>query len=178
MSLESAQAQLRTHCRNLGLAVSELVTIVHEDRPADSDVAVVDALTETVSELQASAMAAGELVDRVADPRALPGRLGAIDAAVAACVTTYWRDLRAFGPISELRVAARRGRLEWRTWQLSVEDSQHRCELPLLETQAAVRAAWGEAAGLLALYLPPTQTTNPSDSATANVAGTSTRRPQ
>jgi hypothetical protein len=178
MSLESALARLRSCCRDLSLAVSELVTIVHEDRPPDSDVAVIDALTETVSELQSSAVAAAELVDHVAEPRALPARLGAIDAAVADCATTYWRDLRAFRPISQLRVAARRGDLEWRTWQKSVEASQQRCELPLFETHAAVRTAWTEAAEILGLYLPSPQTSPDPDAVTTAVAGPTTRRPQ
>jgi len=196
MSLESAQGQLRVRCRELGEAVTELVTIVHEDRPTGSDVAVVDAFTETVSELQSSAMDAAELVDGVPEPRALPARLSRIDEAVAGCAQTYWRDLRAFGPVSELRIAARRGRLEWRTWQRSVEASQLRCELPLLDAQAAVRSAWAEAAELLGLYLPPPpamtqtchdQTRHDPDPATVSaVAGTSptspsrptTRRPQ
>jgi hypothetical protein len=170
MSLESAHRELRQRCRELGDAVTELVTIVHEDRPQGSDVAVVDALTETVSELQSSAVAAAEQVDLVGEARALPGRLGLIDAAMAACATTYWRDLRAFGPVSQLRVAARRGGPEWRRWQHSVELSQQRCEQPLFEASAAVRAAWGEAAELLGLYLP-----NPELLSTATTA---TRRSQ
>lgn len=178
MSLESAHAELRAHSRELGQAVAELVTIVHEDRPHGSEVAVVDALTETVSELQSDAVGAAELVDRVREPRSLPIYLSRIDEAVAACATTYWRDLRAFEPLGELRLAARRGGHEWRSWQHSVEASQLRCEPLLQETTAAVRAAWGEIAELLGLYLPPNQTTTTSDSATAYVAGTSTRRPQ
>ncbi len=178
MSLESAHAGLRARCRDLAEAVTELVTIVHEDRPQGSEIAVIDALTETVSELQAATVQANELLAQVAEPRALTTYLGPIDEAVAAAERIYWRDLRAFAPLSELRHAARRGSREWRTWQRSVETSQLRCELPMQETTAAVRAAWRETAELLGLYLPRPLTPYVSEPAKALFADPTTRRPQ
>jgi hypothetical protein len=176
MSLESAHTELRSRCRDLAQAVTELVTIVHEDRPQGSEIAVIDALTETVSELQAATVRAHELVGQVPEPRVLPAYLGRIDEAVRSAERTYWRDLRAFGPLSQLRLAARRSGREWRTWQRSVEASQLRCELPIHEATEAVRLAWREAAELLGLYLPPP--TYASEPAVASVAGPTTRRPQ
>ena len=178
MSLESTHAELQARCRDLEQAVTELVTIVHEDRPKGSDVAVVDALIETVSELQAAAMRASELLAQVTEPRDLPTCLGRVDEAVAAAEHIYWRDLRAFEPLNQLRHAARRGDLEWRTWQRSVETSQLRCEVPIRLTTEAARAAWREAAELLGLYLPRPNTRNAYEPANASVAGPTTRRPQ
>jgi len=178
MSLESTHAELHARCRELGQAVTELVTIVHEDRPQGSEIAVIDALSETVSELQASSVRATELIAQVTEPRDLPAYLGRIDEAIAAAERTYWSDLRAFEPVSQLRHAARRSGLEWRSWQRSVEASQLRCEVPIQQAGEAVRLAWREAAELLGLYLPNPHTYCASEPATASVAGPTTRRPQ
>ncbi|MGC4109534.1 MAG: hypothetical protein QM747_03725 [Nocardioides sp.] len=178
MSLDSSYADLRARCRDLEQAVTELVTIVHEDRPHGSEIAVIDALGETVSELQAATVQANELLARVTEPRLVPAYLGAIDEAVATAEHIYWRQLRAFGPVSLLRRAERRDGREWPTWQRSVEASELRCELPLSEARAAVLRAWREAAELLGLYLPSPHTYREPEPASASVAGPTTRRPQ
>jgi hypothetical protein len=178
MSLESSHTELRTRCRDLDQAVTELVTIVHEDRPLGSEIAVIDALDETVSELQAATVLANELLAQVTEPRSLLTYLGSIDEAVATAERTYWHDLRAFGPVSQLRRAERRDGREWHTWQRSVEASELRCELPIQEARKAVLMAWREAAELLGLYLPNPHTYCASEPATASVAGPTTRRPQ
>lgn len=152
MSLESAHTELRARSRDLAQAVTELVTIVHEDRPPGSEVAVIDRLVEVVSELQAFAMQAVEQVDLVAEPRDLPGRLGRVDEAVAACRTTYWCDLASYRPLAALRRAAHEHGREWRTWQRSIELSLSRCEQALDAAGQAVRAGWREIGELLTHY--------------------------
>jgi hypothetical protein len=155
MSLESAHADLQARVRELGQAVTELVTIVHEDRPHGSEIAVIDALSETVSELQASAVHAGEVIARVRTPRELPAVLGHVDDAVARCRSTYWRDLRAHRPLSVLRRTASEHGREWRTWQRSIELSLSRCEPGLAGAEDSLRGAWAEVAELLTLYSRP-----------------------
>ncbi|GGO84059.1 hypothetical protein GCM10011584_00720 [Nocardioides phosphati] len=155
MSLTSAQAELETTVSALEDAITELVMIVHEDRPAASQVAIVDHLAEVVSELQADAVLAGQRLHQLTDPRQLADRLPYVDQALAACAGTYWCELRSFARINELRrTAASRG-VEWRTWQRSIELSLLRCEAPVLRAQAAVRSAWQELGELLAHYLRP-----------------------
>jgi hypothetical protein len=155
MSLSSALHDLEESTTVLGDAVSELVMIVHEDRPSSSQIAIVDHLAEVVSELQADAVLAAERLRQLTDPRQLADRLPYVDDALAACAETYWRELRAFARVSELRrTAATRG-VEWRTWQRSLELSLLRCEAPVLRATAAVRSAWQEIGELLAHYLRP-----------------------
>jgi hypothetical protein len=152
MSLETAHAELRLRCRELVLSVGELVTIVHEDRPPASEIAVIDHLAESVSELQGAAMRAAEQLDLVIDPRTLPERMGRVDEALAQCHASYWRELGGFRPLAALRRTAREHDLEWRTWQRSVEQSMNRCETALDAAAAAGRAAWREIAELLVHY--------------------------
>jgi hypothetical protein len=179
MSLRTALDNMRSANASLNEAVAELAMTVLEDRPIPSEVAAIDNLVEVVSELQASVAEAEDQLRAVEDVRQLPVRLPEIDDAVAACSVRYWRDLRSHGPLSELRVTARRRGIEWRTWQSSVEQSQLRCEAPLLRSAASVRAAWQEVGELLSLYLP--DTVAPRDAHNTANAGliadtTSTRR--
>ena len=154
MSLGSALSDLRDASAGLDQAVSELVMIVHEDRPAQSQIAMIDHLAEVVSELQGAAVQAAQRVAAISEPRLLAGELWYVDEAVADCAETYWRDLRAFAPVQELRRTAYARGLEWRTWEGSIELSLLRCETPLLHTTNAVRAAWQEVGELLTHYLP------------------------
>jgi hypothetical protein len=156
MSLESAHAELRARCRDLDQAVTELVTIVNEDRPRrETLVAAIDVLTETVSECQAASVRSVQLLSQVADPRVLPAVLSRIDDALAQCETTYWRDLVAYRPLAVLRRAAREHGHEWRTWQHSIELSLGRLEIALAAASAAVRSAWAEVGELLTHYISP-----------------------
>lgn len=183
MSLKTALEDLRAANADLGEVVSELAMIVLDDRPAASEIAVVDNLGEIVSELQASVADARSELQRVTDVRQLPVRLPQIDLAVAACTTRYWRDLRSHGPAAELRAAARTRGVEWRTWQRSVEQSQLRCEEGIGRSSAAVRAAWQEVGELLSLYIPvaesPAAATAPEPPTLAHASATTmkTRRP-
>lgn len=183
MSLESAHAELRLRCRELVLTHGELVTIVHEDRPPGSEIAVIDHLAESVSELQAAALQAAEQLELVADPRSLPERMSRVDEALARCHATYWRELGAFRPLAALRRTAREHGLEWRTWQRSVELSMSRSETALDAAAAAARAAWQEIGELLVHYgrtgvgRPWGDAPRPTDESPADVDdATSTRR--
>lgn len=182
MSMTSALASLRETTADLNQAVAELVMIALEDRPARSEMAIVDRLTETVSELQASAMLAHHRVAAIVDPRALAAGLALVDEAVAACASSYWRDLRAFDPVRELRRTAYSRGLEWRTWQRSLELSAIRCEGPLDRAGQAVRAAWVEVGEHLDGYLPRLRSpelppAEPSDVFTDEASTTNARRP-
>ena len=168
MSLGTAQNNLRETVASLGSSVAELMMTVLEDRPPDSELAVVDHLTELVSELQAAIVDADCELASVADPRVLPERMPAVDRAVAAAHLRYWRDLRSHQAVAELRRSARGRGQEWRTWQVSVEESERRCEEPLSRAQAAVSAAWQEVAELLCLYLPTPASPRPASGASAS----------
>jgi hypothetical protein len=180
MSLGSALADLRVAHAILRDAVQELVMTVHEDRPLGSDVAAIDHLAEVVSELEGCVMQAGQELDTVRDPRGLPLRLPAVDAALAAAQSRYWRDLRAHAPVTELRLVSRGRGEEWRTWQLSLELTQLRCEVPLVRAAETVRLAWREVGELLGLHLPTiAHPPDPRDPVMAeSVADPTTRRPQ
>lgn len=155
MSMASAVTDLQARAAEAGQAVGELVVVVHEDRPASSQVAIVDHLAEVVSELQAAAVDVAQLVAAVSEPRQLPAQLPHIDRARTACALVYWRDLRSYVPIHELRLSASRRDREWRSWERSVEVSMQRCEAPIMQLGDAVRAAWQEVGELLTHYLPP-----------------------
>lgn len=166
MSMGSAVIDLRNVTSALEEAVAELVMISHEDRPAGSEVAVVDRLAETVSELQSAAVEARRQVAEIRGSRMLPAQLPAVEEAVAACSLTYWRDLRSFAPLHDLRRTASRRGVEWRTWQQSIELSLLRCEEPVLQATRTVRSAWQEVGELLTHYLmPPVEAVAPAPDA-------------
>lgn len=155
MSMASAIAELKARSAEVAEAVTELVVVVHEDRPASSQIAVVDHLAEVVSELQATAVEVTQIVGGLSEPRQLPAQLEHVDRARATCAVTYWRDLRSYAPIHELRLSASRRDREWRSWERSVEVSLLRCESPITRLGDAIRAAWQEVGELLTHYLPP-----------------------
>jgi hypothetical protein len=154
MSLSTALHTMRDKVAALNSTVAELVMIVHEDRPTDSELAVVDHLGEVVSELQAGVVEASTELAAIVDTKHLPERLPAIDNALSDCALRYWRDLRRYEARAELRRSARSRGVEWRTWQGSLEASELRCEEPLTGALATVRASWREIGELLCLYLP------------------------
>ena len=177
MSLKIALDELRSSTSNLQDAVSELVMTVHEDQPLRDQAAVIDHLAEVVLELQASVAEAAREIRDIDDVRQLPAQLPAVDASIAATSLCYWRDLRSHGPLAELRRTTRRRGVEWSTWQSSLEQSQLRCEEPLMRSTASVRAAWQEVGELLSLYLPSTSTPAEAGAAATPPGATTTRRP-
>jgi hypothetical protein len=158
MTITLALQQLRDSTGRLSEAVTELVMIAHEDRPQDSEVAAVDHLAEQVSELQSAVITAGRGLAGIEGPAAVAARMPTVDAALAAASLYYWRDLRAYAATAAMRQVARRGAADWRAWQVSIEQSQQRCEQPLEEAAADARAVWLELAELVSLWLshPPT----------------------
>jgi hypothetical protein len=153
MTISLALHDLRDATARLSEAVTELVMIAHEDRPRGSEVAAVDHFAEQVSELQASVMTAAHELATIEGPVILAMRMPAVDAAIAAATLHYWRDLRSYDATVAMRQAARRGGADWRAWQVSIEQSQERCEEPLLEAVTRARSVWLELAELVSLWL-------------------------
>ena len=149
MSTRSAFDGLHAATSALDSAVAGLTMTTVEDRPVGAELAVVDRLAATVAEVQSSVVLAGQRIAEVLDMGTLPMHLGAIDAAIGASAITFWRDLRSFDAINDLRRATAKRDVEWRAWQQSFELSLLRCEQPLLDATAAVAAAWREIADLL-----------------------------
>lgn len=180
MTIAHALQDLRASTSRLSEAVTELVMIAHEDRPDGSETAAVDHFAEQVSELQSSVVIAHHELSRIDGPKRLADRMGLVDEAIAAAALLYWRDLRSYDATSAMRQAARRGGQDWRSWQVSIEQSQHRCEQPLLDATTGARAVWVELAELVSLWLahpPPVPVPDPSPTTDAGVpAAENTRR--
>ena len=159
MTISHALQDLRDSTSRLSEAVTELVMIAHEDRPQGSETAAVDAFAEQVSELQSSVVLAVHELARIEGPARLADRMAFVDRAIATASLRYWRDLRAYDATAAMRQAARRGGPDWRAWQVSIEQSQQRCEQPLIDATSGSRAVWLELAELVSLWLshaPPT----------------------
>lgn len=180
MTIAHVLHELRASTGRLSQAVTELVMIAHEDRPDAGDTAAVDHFAEQVSELQSSIVTASQELAGIEGPARLAERMAHVDSAIAAAAVLYWRDLRSYDATTAMRQAARRGGKDWRAWQVSIEQSQERCELPLLEATADVRAVWVELAELVSLWLshpPPPSPTLSSPTTDAGVpAAENTRR--
>ncbi len=162
MTMSAALQDLRTSTSRLSEAVTELVMIAHEDRPEGSETAAVDAFAEQVSELQASVVLAVHELARIDGPRRIADRLAFVDGAIAAAALRYWRDLRSYDATATMRQAARRGGQDWRAWQVSIEQSQERCEQPLQEAVTGTRAVWQEVAELVSIWLAHAATQEPA----------------
>jgi hypothetical protein len=141
MTWQSAEAGLVDAVEGLWQSVSELVLIVFEDQPEDADLAAVDDFTERVSEVQAHLAAARGLLQGAGR---LTQRLPAVHVHLAAATTRYWRDVRAFGPVVELRRVARERGGALPAWLRGVEASARRCEHPLGAATLALNSCWQE----------------------------------
>jgi hypothetical protein len=141
MTLSAAAARLTRSVDELWHAVAELALTVHEDRPAGTDLAVVDELAEQVSELQGDVAAVRDLL-RPGEPLvpALPGIAAHLDVAER----RYWRDVRGYAAVAELRAAGRRHGGGLPAWRGAVEASALRCEVPFAVTATALNACWQE----------------------------------
>lgn len=180
MTIAHALQDLRNSTARLSEAVTELVMIAHEDRPTGSETAAADHFGEQVSELQSSVVLATDELARIDGPGPLADRIALVDDAIATAALRYWRDLRSYDATAAMRQAARRGGQDWRAWQLSIEQSQQRCEQPLLEAAQDTRAVWCELGELVSLWLshpPPLSPTEPISTTDAGVpAAENTRR--
>jgi hypothetical protein len=141
MTLPAVHAQLTVAVERLWEAVSELVLIVHEDRPNDADLAAVDDLGERVSELQGDVAAARALLR---DDDLLVPRLPEVAAHLDAALLRYWRDLRSYPAVSALHRAVRRQGGELPVWGATVAASVARCEEPLDVIVATLNTCWQE----------------------------------
>jgi hypothetical protein len=141
MTLPEAHARLAVAVEDLWQAVSELVLIVHEDRPGDVDLAAVDDLGERVSELQGEVAAARALLR---DGDMLVPRLPRFAAHLDAALLRYWRELRSYPAVSALRQAVGRQGGELPAWEGTVEASAARCEEPFAVVAATLNACWQE----------------------------------
>ena len=78
----------------------------------------------------------------------------------------YWRGIRAYEPMTQLRSATRRRGGEWAAWFGSVQESATRCEAPLRRAEAACHVAWGELAEAQQLSARDPEAFLPTDSMT------------
>jgi hypothetical protein len=141
MTLPAVYTQLAAAVEGLWEAASELVLIVHEDRPSDADLAAVDDLGERVSELQGEVAASRALLR---DGDLLVPRLPQVAAHLDAALLHYWRDLRSYPAVSALRQAVRRQGGELPSWEATVEASATRCEEPFAVIAATLNTCWQE----------------------------------
>jgi hypothetical protein len=141
MTLPDAASRLAASVDELWQAVSELVLTVHEDRPAGTDLAAVDELSERVSELQGEVAATRDLL-RPGEP--LVPVLPDIAAHLDAAHRRYWRDMRGYAPVAALRAVSRRRGGDLPPWRGAVEASAERCEAPFAATANALNACWQE----------------------------------
>jgi hypothetical protein len=124
-------------------AVGELVLIALEDAPRPSDLAVFDDLVDSVSELQGHVAGCRDLLAADA-PTLSAATLADLQHQLAAASHKYWRGIRAYDCVAELRRATRARGSEWTAWFGTVDESAARCEAHLWAAQTACHAAWGE----------------------------------
>jgi hypothetical protein len=153
VALEDSRAALELTLRRLWLAVSELVLTTNEDQPEQSDLASAEHVAEVALEIQGRVAEALEVLARVG----AAGRgIGDVERLLREAALLYWRDLRAYAPVSQLRGSTRRRGGAWPSWWSGVEQSLDRCEEPLVVAGRAVGDAWHEL-----VTPPPTGTTRP-----------------
>ncbi len=141
MTRQRARAELTGAIDDLWSAVCELVLIALEDAPQPADLAVADDLVDSVSGLQGDVAACRALLTPGSPPLSAPV-LGQLQHQLAGASFRYWRAIRAYEPVAQLRRAARSRGGEWTAWFASVQESAARCEAPLW----ACHAAWKELA--------------------------------
>jgi hypothetical protein len=155
MTVDDSRVALHHAVRDLWLAVAELVLTTNDDQPVANDLASADHVAQLALEIQARL---AEVLTRfVSHPPDNAGdalrELCDVERLVREAGLIYWRDLRAHGPVSQLRGSTRRRSGAWPSWWSGVEESLERCEEPLVAAGQAVGAVWHE------LVTPPTETT-------------------
>ncbi|WP_344043757.1 hypothetical protein [Nocardioides panacihumi] len=153
MTLQESREALRLAVRNLWLAVAELVLNANDDQPVQSDLASAEHVAELAVEVQARLAQAVAGVDGASpvDARQASLELCEVERLLREAGLIYWRDLRAHGPVSQLRSSTQRRGGAWPSWWTGVEQSLQRCEEPLVAAGQAVGAAWRE----LVTSMPP-----------------------
>ncbi|MGC3993608.1 MAG: hypothetical protein QM779_05705 [Propionicimonas sp.] len=118
--------------------------VTHLDRPPGHSTTAADNLADLASELQASVVGASRAVATMTEANATARRFEVVAEAIDAAALRYWRDLRSYDAIATIRAAACRGAADMRAWQVAVEQSERRCEAPVIGTVDAARAVWRE----------------------------------
>lgn len=156
MTADDTRAALHRAVRDLWMAVAELVLSTNDDQPEESDLASAEHVAQLAVEIQARLAEA--LAGFAGGPPPSTGdalrQLCDIELLLREASLIYWRDLRAHGPVSQLRGSTRRRGDAWPSWWSGVEQSLERCEEPLAAAGQAVGIAWHEL-----LIPPPAETT-------------------
>jgi len=146
VTVDDSRAALHRALRDLWLAVAELVLSTNDDQPEQSDLASAEHVAQLAVEIQARI--AGALTPFAAgSTSSIENALREVcdvERLVREANLIYWRDLRAYGPVSELRSSTHRRRGAWPSWWSGVEQSLERCEEPLVAAGQAVGNAWHE----------------------------------
>lgn len=146
MTVDDSRAALGRAARDLWLAVAELVLNTNDDQPEQSDLAAAEHVAQLALEIQARL---ADLLAKLAGnpPASIEDALRElcdVERLVREAGLIYWRDLRAHGPVAQLRGSTRRRSGAWPSWWSGVEQSLERCEKPLVAAGHAVGAAWHE----------------------------------
>jgi hypothetical protein len=156
VTVDDTRAALHRALRDLWLAVAELVLTTNDDQPEESDLAAAEHVAELAVEIQGRVAAV--LTGLAAGPPATSedalSELCEVDRLLRRAGVLYWRDMRAYGPVAQLRGSTRRRGGAWPSWWSGVEQSLQRCEEPLVAAGEAVGTAWHEL-----VTPPPTGTT-------------------
>jgi hypothetical protein len=159
MTINDSREALYRAVRDLWLSVGELVLSTNDDQPDESDLAAAEHIAQLAVEIQArlaEAMAGFTSGPPASTEDALREIYG-VERLIREASFIYWRDLRAYRPISQLRSSTRRRGGAWPLWWTGVEQSLERCEEPLIAAGRAIGALWHE------LVTPlPTETTRTS----------------
>jgi hypothetical protein len=157
VTVDDSRDALHRAVRDLWLAVAELVLTTNDDQPEESDLASAENVAQLAVEIQArlaealAAFAGGQPASTEDARRELCD----VERLVRETSLIYWRDLRAYGPVSQLRASTRRRSGAWPSWRSGVEQSLERCEAPLVAAGQAVGTAWHEL-----VTARPTETTS------------------
>jgi hypothetical protein len=161
VTVDDSRAALHRAVRDLWTAVAELVLSTNDDQPEESDLASAEHVAQLAVEIQARLAEA--LARFAGGPPASTEdalrELADLERLLREASLIYWRDLRAYGPVSQLRSSTRRRRGAWPSWWSGVEQSLQRCEAPLVAAGQAVSTAWREL-----VIPPPTETTRTNTS--------------
>jgi hypothetical protein len=156
MTVDDCRATLHRAVRDLWNAVAELVLSTNDDQPEESDLAAAEQVAQLAVEIQArlAEALAGFAGGPLASSEDALRELFDLERLLREASLIYWRDLRAHGPVSQLRGSTRRRGGAWPSWWSGVEQSLERCEEPLVAAGQAVGIAWREL-----VIPPPTETT-------------------
>ena len=156
MTVDDSRAALHRAVRDLWNAVAELVLSTNDDQPEESDLAAAEQVAQLAVEIQArlAEALAGFAGGPLASSEDALRELFDLERLLRQASLIYWRDLRAHGPVSQLRGSTRRRGGAWPSWWSGVEQSLERCEEPLVAAGQAVGGVRREL-----VTSPPTETT-------------------